>query len=259
MAVPQKITELAENTIPAIGDLLVMVDDPLGTPITKKIKLESLGFIDGWTLANETWTYATASTITVPTGATSRYQVGDKIKLTQTTVKYFRVVTVADTLLTVTGVGFNTYTVVNAAISANYYSRSEAPLGYDLPVRQISVTLEIQRAGYTVGAPGITYVAYVVGGSGNLCVGTDTGLYRQVRLVVQGAGNEAGSGKGMRLTNFSGLPEVTWSGISVSTYLGPWTNITDFTQNGGSTYLSIKGSSATENLTIYFVSLELRG
>ncbi len=44
---------------------------------------------DGWQPANETWTYASATTITVPSGAASKYAKGDKIKLTQTTVKYF--------------------------------------------------------------------------------------------------------------------------------------------------------------------------
>jgi len=82
----------------------------------------------GWIPANETWTYASATTITVPTGATSKYKVGDKIKFTQTTVKYFYVTAVTSTLLTVTG-GTN-YTVANAAISANYYSRVENPLGF---------------------------------------------------------------------------------------------------------------------------------
>jgi hypothetical protein len=82
----------------------------------------------GWKLANEAWAYASASTITVPTGAASRYSVGDKIKITQTTVKYFYVTAVADTVLTVTG--GTDYTVANAAISANYYSKMASPVGF---------------------------------------------------------------------------------------------------------------------------------
>ena len=42
----------------------------------------------GWTSVADSWTYASATTITVPTDATTKYQAGDKIKLTQTTVKY---------------------------------------------------------------------------------------------------------------------------------------------------------------------------
>jgi len=83
---------------------------------------------DGWIAATGTWTYASASTITVPSGAASIYQIGDKIKWTQTTVKYGVIVAVADTLLTI---AVNTdYTVANAAISANYYSHQANPIGF---------------------------------------------------------------------------------------------------------------------------------
>lgn len=83
---------------------------------------------DGWQRANETWTYASASTITVPSGAASKYQKGDRLKFTQTTVKYAVVVSVADTVLTI---AVNTdYTVANAAITLNYFSHQANPLGY---------------------------------------------------------------------------------------------------------------------------------
>ena len=86
------------------------------------------GNLDAWNLANETWTYASATTITVPSGAASKYQKGDKIKLTQTTVKYFYIIAVADTVLTITG--GDDYTLADAAISANYYSKVENPQGF---------------------------------------------------------------------------------------------------------------------------------
>lgn len=83
---------------------------------------------DGWMPAGETWAYASATTITIPAGGASKYKVGDKIKLTQTTVKYFSVVGVADTTLTVTG--GTDYTVASAAITLNYYSHMENPVGF---------------------------------------------------------------------------------------------------------------------------------
>lgn len=86
------------------------------------------GNIDGWTNANEAWTYATASTITVPTGAASKYQIGDKIKWTQTTVKYGVITAVADTVLTI-AVNLD-YVVTNAAITLNYYSHEANPIGF---------------------------------------------------------------------------------------------------------------------------------
>jgi hypothetical protein len=82
----------------------------------------------GWISVSDSWTYASASTITVPSGATSLYQKGDKIKWTQTTVKYGVIVTVADTLLTI---AVNTdYVVTNAAISAISVSHAESPVGF---------------------------------------------------------------------------------------------------------------------------------
>lgn len=82
----------------------------------------------GWTVAPGTWTYASATTINVPAGAASIYQVGDKIKLTQNTVKYFYITAVADTLLTVTG--GSDYTVESATITSPYYSHQANPLGF---------------------------------------------------------------------------------------------------------------------------------
>lgn len=93
---------------------------------------------DGWVDAAESWAYASATTITVPSGAASKYAKGDKIKLTQTTVKYFYIVGVADTVLTVTG--GSDYTVANAAISANYYSHQTSPVGFPMEMNCAALT-----------------------------------------------------------------------------------------------------------------------
>jgi hypothetical protein len=37
----QKITELTENTTPATGDLIEMVDDPGGTPANRKVTIDN--------------------------------------------------------------------------------------------------------------------------------------------------------------------------------------------------------------------------
>ena len=97
----------------------------INTPI---IVTPTIRNFDGWQDANETWTYASATTITVPSDATTKYQKGDKIRLKQGgAYKYFYIVTVAATLLTVTG--GTDYTVANAAITDNYYSH-ENPIGF---------------------------------------------------------------------------------------------------------------------------------
>lgn len=111
------------------------------------------GTVDGWILANETWTYASATTITVPSGAASKYAVGDRIKLTQTTVKYFVVTGIADTVLTVTG--GTDYTVANAAISDNYYSHAETPVGFP---GSFSYTPTFTN--FTIGNGTITYAKF---------------------------------------------------------------------------------------------------
>jgi hypothetical protein len=84
------------------------------------------GSLGGWTSATGTWAYASATTITVPSGAGSIYQKGDKFKLTaNSVVLYGYIITVADTLLTVAG-----DTLTEHAFTANYYSHAENPIGF---------------------------------------------------------------------------------------------------------------------------------
>jgi len=93
---------------------------------------------DGWINdSNETWTYVsgsgggTASFKISGVDVTAKYPVGTRIKLTQTTVKYFVVTAVAfstDTTVTITA--GSDYTLANAAISANYHSFAASPAGY---------------------------------------------------------------------------------------------------------------------------------
>lgn len=88
---------------------------------------------DGWhDDGGETWTYASATTFTVVGDQTAKYQVGTKLKLTQTTVKYFYVaaVAVAGGTTTVTVTGGSDYSLANAAISANNHSYADRPQGF---------------------------------------------------------------------------------------------------------------------------------
>ena len=84
---------------------------------------------NGWIPAS-TFTRASATTITVASGAESIYKVNDKIKFTQSTggVKFAYITIVADTLLTINLSGL--YTLENEAITAPYYSHIENPLGF---------------------------------------------------------------------------------------------------------------------------------
>jgi len=82
----------------------------------------------GWVSFNATATYASASSFTLVGDWTDRLAVGDKIKLTNGSVKYFYLTAVAysspNTTVTVTG--GTDYTVASAAITANYYSKGNA-------------------------------------------------------------------------------------------------------------------------------------
>lgn len=84
--------------------------------------------LQGWSAVSDSWSYASATTITVPSGAASLYQVGDKLKIDNATTKYFYIIGVANTTLTVSG--GSDYTVANSAISNIYISRAERAFGF---------------------------------------------------------------------------------------------------------------------------------
>lgn len=129
-----KITELTALTTPAVEDIIPIVDDVPGTPITKKVTVQDLlsVFSDGWTPAGETPTYNAVNKITVASGAATKYAVGDKLKFTQhSVVKYAVVITVADTLLTIaTNTDFVVENTGTYAITLFYYSHQASPIGY---------------------------------------------------------------------------------------------------------------------------------
>lgn len=86
----------------------------------------------GWIPNNDTWTYASATTFTIAgVDRTAMFPKGTKIKLTQTTVKYFYVVGSAfSTNTTITVTGGSDYTLANAAITSPYYSYASTPQGF---------------------------------------------------------------------------------------------------------------------------------
>ena len=92
---------------------------------------------DGWISAEETWTYLSASSFTVNADVTTKYWVEQKIKLTQTTVKYFMITAVSAytggvTTITVNNEGAPLDVLASATITENYYSNSHSPKGFPL-------------------------------------------------------------------------------------------------------------------------------
>lgn len=95
---------------------------------------------DGWLDDSaEAWVYASADsptfTFTVNADVTDKYAPGQRIKLTQTTVKYFIITAVSSYsggFTTITVYGGTDYTLANAAISAQAHSLMKAPFGFPL-------------------------------------------------------------------------------------------------------------------------------
>lgn len=84
--------------------------------------------LTGWTPANETHTFASSTTVTVPSNATTKYDIGDFYMMSQSgTTKVFIITGVTSTVLTVTGL--SGATVVSATISQPYFSKGRNPHG----------------------------------------------------------------------------------------------------------------------------------
>lgn len=132
-----KISALPAMTTPVATDDQIPIHD-VSAGATKRIDDGDLtGFPDyGWTTAAETWTYSSWSSttrigvITVPTDATTKYSVGYRIQITQSTggTKYGIITAVSATTITVF---FPTSTTLNnETISTPFYSSVKIPFGF---------------------------------------------------------------------------------------------------------------------------------
>lgn len=97
---------------------------------------------DGWIADTDTWVYVSASSFkVVGKDVTSRLIPGTKIKLTQTSAKYFYVTSASfstDTTVNVTGGTAYQYALANADITSPYYSYAVNPQGF--PASGLSFT-----------------------------------------------------------------------------------------------------------------------
>lgn len=134
-----KFSDLAALSALADTDEIPVASSGASKKISVANLKRSLVGADGWIDANETWTYASGSgggtaTLTISGDVTAKYSKGTRLKLTQTTVKYFVVIGASynggTTTTTVTLTGGSDYTLANAAITANYYSYMGSPQGY---------------------------------------------------------------------------------------------------------------------------------
>jgi hypothetical protein len=132
-----KISALTATTTIAGLDVLPIVVDTTGTPVTKKVSIDNfLG--QGWIgLGAITYEGADAPsyTFSLASDMTGILSVGMRIKLTDSTVKYFIITGVGSysggkTIITV--YGGTDYTLSGGAITAGYYSTVKAPFGFPL-------------------------------------------------------------------------------------------------------------------------------
>lgn len=99
--------------------------------------------LDGWIPGTGTWTYSSADSptfvISTSTDLTGVIGLGYRIKLTQTTAKYFIVTAITSSTITV--YGGTDYTLANAAISSPYYSPVKSPFGFPMSREKWTVTV----------------------------------------------------------------------------------------------------------------------
>lgn len=113
-------------------------------------KVSDIAVIDtvaltGWVPVSESWSYLSADSpsfeISITGDKTSKYSPGMKVRLTQTTVKYFIITKVEyigpNTVITI--YGGTDYTLDNAVISYPYYSMVKSPQGFSLSPAKWSV------------------------------------------------------------------------------------------------------------------------
>ena len=109
----------ATELVTGLIELATNAEALAGTDTARAVtpaNLEYARSVSGWIPVTGTWTYATANTITVPSGATALYQKGWGVRWKQGgAFKYAYITVVASTLLTITG--GSDYTVANSAIT----------------------------------------------------------------------------------------------------------------------------------------------
>lgn len=133
-----------------------------------------------------------------------------------------------------------------------------------LKQKMLSVLLFVDPAGLTATDPGTTYVD--PGGSfANLDTKVDFGQVEgsiQTRIVVGGYGNDAGSDKGAAIYTTGGtkLCELEWNGTGVQIGVaGSWTALPGGVTADTRLELRVKGATATEDLVLHRVELQVKG
>jgi hypothetical protein len=188
-----------------------------GTSVTTDTSASSLAIntltgVDGWTTANATWSYISASKIGI-TGASSILSVGDKLKYEASGSTIYQYVTSAASALVVV-TGGTDYSVPNAAITNNYYSKQSSPLGFP------------QWFNYTPTYSAVSPMTYT---SASTTVAKFSLIGKVMHVRVSATGTTGGTAA---VTIFFTLPIAV-----LDTQQPPLATVVDGTLMGGLTYL----------------------
>ena len=143
------------------------------------------GSIDGWVGADETWTYISPSSFNISGDVTGqKYAVGDKIALKQGGAhKYFYISalpTYSSGVTTVTITGGSDYTLADAPITDNCYSKVATPVGFPQY--------------FNVATPAFTGISNGSGGQPAVSTMRFTIMGRTCHAFVRATGVKAGLG-----------------------------------------------------------------
>jgi hypothetical protein len=128
------------------------------TKIANTAYVDNVSGVGGWIATSLTYTYSAADSptfvMTVPADVTGFIYAGCRIKLTQSTVKYFIVTAVLYSagVTTITMYGGTDYILANSAISSVYFSNAKAPQGFPLNPIKWSVTF-LSIGNYQISNP----------------------------------------------------------------------------------------------------------
>lgn len=149
---------------------------------------------DGWINAFETWTYASATSFTVSGDRTTVFRAGTKLKMTNSTVKYFFVSSSSYSApnTTVNLISNASYSLANAAITSNYWSYSCNPQGFPVSMSLNTITYTTSGSAFT-NAP--TTSGAIFWCEGNV-------IFFQIKFVS----NATSGGTGFIYATLTGMP-----------------------------------------------------
>lgn len=187
---------------------------------------------DGWQDASdETWAWVDADddptySMSIVGDVTGKYQAGYRIKLTQTTVKYFIVTAAAYAagtgLTTLKLYGGTDYNLTNAAISSKYFSNVKSPFGFPMDPTKWTVLVyndssnnqaaPVTMTYYNVGSVSISVPigAWVLGYQASVAInGTNTANYAGLFMALSTSSNSV-SDAYLRSFGYSNVTNKHW-------------------------------------------------